>query len=373
MPTVIDREPANKVAAMTIVGLDDQPQGLRWPFSRLIDPAVLALCRPTPQTLGRAVVVAGLGALILAVAWITTGDAGSVLALSKTVYRTVVPYDVRRFVWVAQEACANPFNWLMIIAILLAECAIPADRRQRVLSIGLIHDFFWFTFTTFFQIMIIPLYVGLLRAGYDRFLSPLTIEAAATWPVAFKVTVAIVILDFLGWMHHYLRHKVEWFWYFHMTHHAQREVNLFTGDRFHPVEYLINTTVVFLPTSILGLSLHGIVWIAFATYWYTLVYHGNLKTNYGPLKHFMVTPQSHRIHHSIEERHWNKNFGVLFTVWDRAFGTLYTNYDEYPATGVPDARYPLEQRAKGLALIGMWAAQLLYPFKMMFMKVARAR
>ena len=102
------------------------------------------------------------------------------------------------------------------------------------------------------------------------------------------------------------------------------------------------------------------------TAWHTRIYHANLRTNYGFLKYILVTPQSHRIHHSIEPRHFNKNFGLFFSVWDRLFGTLYTNYDEYPETGVEDDRFPLEKGIEVFALFGTFLAQLAFPFTAIF-------
>ncbi len=86
----------------------------------------------------------------------------------------------------------------------------------------------------------------------------------------------------------------------------------------------------------------------------------------------MVTPQSHRVHHSLEPQHGDRNFGVIFTIWDRMFGTLYANYDEYPDTGVLDDRFPLEQGLKGLAPVGAFAAQLWFPFRLILDRLAPA-
>jgi sterol desaturase/sphingolipid hydroxylase (fatty acid hydroxylase superfamily) len=111
-----------------------------------------------------------------------------------------------------------------------------------------------------------------------------------------------------------------------------------------------------------GLDFESIVALAVIMSWYTRVYHGNIRSNYGVLKYILVTPQSHRIHHSIEERHWGKNLGTYFTIWDRLFGTLYPHYDEYPATGIPDGRFPCEKSLNPLHLAGNFVRQFFYPF-----------
>ena len=288
-------------------------------------------------------------------------------------YRAHTPLQVQRLMYLAKEAYLSPWNWLVVLGTFVVERIIPVDRKQRAFSMGLAQDFVWFNVTGIVLLVIIPAYLGLLKFFYDHYLSMLTIHATAVWPMAWRVVLSVFLLDFFSWVHHYIRHKVELFWYFHMTHHSQTQLNIFTENRFHVVEYLLAVTVTFPPTFMLGLGLGEIVWLAFVTYWYTRVYHANLRTNYGFLKHFMVTPQSHRIHHSIEERHWNKNFGVLFTIWDRMFGTLYTNYDEYPATGIPYSRYPLECNAGLLSLARTWVKQCVYPFKLSLQLAEKGR
>jgi sterol desaturase/sphingolipid hydroxylase (fatty acid hydroxylase superfamily) len=103
------------------------------------------------------------------------------------------------------------------------------------------------------------------------------------------------------------------------------------------------------------LSANAIMGLSVFTLWYTRLYHANIRSNFGPLKHVLVTPQSHRIHHSIEPRHQDRNFSVILTVWDRLFGTLYPSYDEYPQTGVADVEF-------GTGLRGL-LAEFAYPFR----------
>ena len=74
-------------------------------------------------------------------------------------------------------------------------------------------------------------------------------------------------------------------------------------------------------------------------------------------------PQYHRIHHSIEPRHQDKNFGVLLTVWDRLFGTMNRNYDEYPATGVIGLEFDPPRRFAPLAWLRDFLRMFLHPFR----------
>jgi len=114
-----------------------------------------------------------------------------------------------------------------------------------------------------------------------------------------------------------------------------------------------------------------VIWVTVALDWYTRVYHANLRTNYGPLKHILVTPQSHRIHHSREPEHVDKNFGLFLTIWDRLFGTLHANYEEYPETGIQE-EFPLEDMVVGLDVLKIYAQQWLYPFRLLVKRLRNA-
>jgi sterol desaturase/sphingolipid hydroxylase (fatty acid hydroxylase superfamily) len=121
--------------------------------------------------------------------------------------------------------------------------------------------------------------------------------------------------------------------------------------------------IMYLPLAVLNLDFDLAVWIVLGVEWYARISHANLRTHFGPLRFALVTPQSHRIHHSLERRHRDQNFGTLFCIWDRLFGTQWPGHDEYPATGIADESFPSES-APGIAnLLTSYFAQLYYPFQ----------
>jgi len=258
----------------------------------------------------------------------------------------------------------NPLNYLLGGIILLIQWRIPAKENQKIFSVYLVQDMLWFCIKVGFKLTVLAAYVGFLTAIYNQNLSFLTIQAIDSLPWAARLALGILVGDFLHWLHHVIRHKVPWFWLFHTIHHSQRQMNLLTDYRSHVAEYLIGHTIRFLPLVMLSISTLDIVYFAIAHDWLTHFYHANIKTNLGPLRYILVTPQSHRIHHSIEARHRDMNFGVLFSVWDQIFGTQYRGYDEYPDTGVDEADFPLEKTWKGWNLPLTALAQLIYPFRM---------
>ena len=277
--------------------------------------------------------------------------------------RRITPVEVKAYYWAAYEIYASPWFYAGIALILVLEWVRPAMREQRILSPALWQDFLWFNLDMAFKVAALPAFAGLLQAGYNRVTGGFVLPVLSGLPVPLKVGISFLIFDLLQWFHHWVRHRVTALWHFHVIHHSQRELNLFTDLRVHFAEYLAAQVLTFVPMFLLGLSPFAIVGVALVVSWYTRLIHANVRFNFGPLKHLLVSPQYHRIHHSIEPRHQDRNFGVIFTIWDRLFGTLYPHYDEYPATGVAGVEFA---PVAGISQVG-WARDLarqnLYPFR----------
>lgn len=230
-------------------------------------------------------------------------------------------------------------------------------------SWGLAQDFVCFNLDAALKVAALPAVVGLLKLAYDAATGAYHIPVMTEWPLAAKVIVAIVVFDFLQWFHHWARHKVKVFWHFHAIHHSQREMNVFTDLRVHAGEYVISEVLVFVPMFALGLPALAVMGVGSVRWWYTRFIHANIRTNLGGLKHILVTPQFHRVHHSIEARHQDKNFGVLLSVWDRLFGTLHPHYDEYPPTGVEGLQFEPPHRLAPTAWLRDYLRMFLHPFR----------
>ncbi len=258
----------------------------------------------------------------------------------------------------------DPYFYPPAIAlILLIEYRYPAIPSQKTINTGFAHDAVWLLVQAALAATLVTGYVTLLRALYHRHLDFLTINAMGRWPLWAKFAVWFLVTDFLQWLHHWVRHKVPWFWQFHTVHHSQKQMSLFTDLRYHAVEYLIAETVMAVPLMVMSANLNSVVGFTFLQRWYTHFYHANVGWNLGPLRYVLVTPQSHRIHHSADPRHRDKNFGVIFSFWDRLFGTQYGRYDEYPETGIVDARFPLERTVSIKSLLLTPIRQHIYPFQ----------
>ena len=252
--------------------------------------------------------------------------------------------------------------WCAIILTLFLQRLIPADPRQKIFSVSLAQDLVWFFYETVLHALVFFTYVDFITRYYNQHLSSLTITSLNQSPGWLKFLLALLLLDFLYWTQHYFNHKVPLLWRFHVVHHSQRELNFFTDFRYHILEYLVRYTFIAIPFLILRVDPPVIVAFAILQRWYSRFYHGNIRTNLGPLKYILVTPQSHRVHHSLEPAHRDTNFGAIFSFWDFLLGTQCKNFDVYPATGIEDEDFPDGRTATARTLLLNPFYQMLYPF-----------
>ena len=265
----------------------------------------------------------------------------------------------------------QPWFYGSIGGLFVLERIWPAVPRQRVLSPGLAQDFLWFNLDLAFRVTVLAAVVRLLGLAYHRLTGGFSLPVFASWPVVGAVAASFVAVDFLHWLHHRVRHWVTVFWRFHEVHHAQRELNPLTDLRVHPVEHLVAQSIVFLPMIVFQLEPYALG-VGVVVTLYTKFVHANVRTNLGPLRHVLVSPQFHRIHHSRDPRHRETNFGVVLTVWDRLFGTLYARYDEYPDTGLDEVRFPAPAGWSPLAWLGGLLREVWYPFGRLLAREPRA-
>lgn len=257
----------------------------------------------------------------------------------------------------------NPWFYGVFGVVLILEQFIPAKQNQKTLASGVRHDFIWVLIKLFSHASILPLYLLFLLYIYGRHLNFLTVTAVADWPPIARIILALLVGDFVFWVTHIVRHKVQLLWHFHAVHHSQKELNFLTEYRVHPVDDAFIYTIGFIPIFMFEHSFITIVAIVWIRHWHTRIYHSNIRSNFGILRYILVTPQSHRIHHSIEPEHRDKNYGLTFSIWDYLFGTQYKGYDEYPDTGIEEHLFPFEQGRSKWDTLGVLLEQLLYPFR----------
>jgi sterol desaturase/sphingolipid hydroxylase (fatty acid hydroxylase superfamily) len=151
------------------------------------------------------------------------------------------------------------------------------------------------------------------------------------WPSWVKIAVSLLVLDLAIWAQHLASHKVPLFWRLHQVHHADRDIDVTTAVRFHPVEIALSmlwkilVVVVPLGAPPLAVFLFEVILNACAMF-----NHANIALPAwldGALRLFIVTPDMHRVHHSVKRREHDSNYGFNLSVWDRLFRT-YTAQPE---------------------------------------------
>jgi len=164
---------------------------------------------------------------------------------------------------------------------------------------------------------------------------------AAAAGFAVVPIIPVLAADFLYYWFHRLQHAVPFLWRFHQIHHAIEELNA-ANSAHHLSEEIFKIPFIVIPLVLLvEIKVTEIPVVAgLVAAWATLV-HANTAITLGPLNYIVAWPQYHRVHHSRDERHHNKNFASVFSFWDALFGTAYWPCnDEVIKTGVADVREP---------------------------------
>jgi sterol desaturase/sphingolipid hydroxylase (fatty acid hydroxylase superfamily) len=151
-------------------------------------------------------------------------------------------------------------------------------------------------------------------------------------PILLAVLIAVIAMDFVIYLQHVLVHAVPTLWRLHRVHHADLDYDLTTGARFHPIEIILSMLIKFATIIVLGPPVVAVVIFEVILSTLAMFNHGNVRLPFGldrVLRLFIVTPDMHRVHHSVEDNETNSNFGFNLSIWDRMFGT----YIDQPRSG----------------------------------------
>jgi sterol desaturase/sphingolipid hydroxylase (fatty acid hydroxylase superfamily) len=171
-----------------------------------------------------------------------------------------------------------------------------------------------------------------------------------SFPDWLNVLLSIILLDFIIYVQHVIFHRVPVLWKLHRMHHADLDIDVTTGARFHPIEILISMVIKIAAVFMLGVSPIAIVMFEIILNASAMFNHSNAKLALPVdawLRKAIVTPDMHRVHHSVIPRETHSNFGFFLSVWDRMFSTYRAQPElghEHVVIGLPDIRDKQEQR-----------------------------
>jgi sterol desaturase/sphingolipid hydroxylase (fatty acid hydroxylase superfamily) len=152
------------------------------------------------------------------------------------------------------------------------------------------------------------------------------------WPLWLEFVVGVTILDIVIYLQHVMFHAVPLLWRLHMMHHADLDFDLTTGLRFHPIEIILSMILKMMVIVALGPPVTAVLAFEALLNGMAMFNHGNITIPISMdkwLRRLVVTPDMHRVHHSVIIRETNSNFGFNLSVWDRLFGT----YCDQPQKG----------------------------------------
>ena len=247
----------------------------------------------------------------------------------------------------------------VLIFILVALWEIRAPRRNLTTS----KKWRWFN-----NLSIIAINPILLRLVFPILAVGMAQTAQANgWgllnhlgtPNLIALVVGIVALDLVIYMQHVMFHAVPLLWRLHMVHHADLDYDLTTGLRFHPVEIVLSMILRITIIAALGPPVVSVLAFEIILNGMAMFNHGNLKLPLSVdrfLRLLVVTPDMHRVHHSVIIHETNSNYGFNLSIWDRLFGT----YLAQPYKGHTDMIIGLSQFRDHRRLTLPWL--LILPF-----------
>jgi sterol desaturase/sphingolipid hydroxylase (fatty acid hydroxylase superfamily) len=185
-----------------------------------------------------------------------------------------------------------------------------------------------------------------MNVGLVRVLFPLAAVALAVYagergiglfnmipiPYLLAFVGSLLALDLAIYLFHLLFHAVPALWRVHRVHHADLDIDVSTGVRFHPIQIILSVIIKSIVILLLGTPALSVLIFEVLSHAITLFNHGNVRISPSldrVLRWFVVTPDMHRIHHSIHIAETDSNFGFVLPWWDRMFGT----YRAEPAAG----------------------------------------
>jgi sterol desaturase/sphingolipid hydroxylase (fatty acid hydroxylase superfamily) len=221
----------------------------------------------------------------------------------------------------------------------------PSNLAIVVLNTGLV------------RILLSATAVSLAALGTQRSWGLLNNLPLPSWG---RIIISVILLDLAIYLQHIMFHAVPALWRVHRMHHADLDFDVTTGARFHPIEIILSMLIKFGVIAATGASAAGVLVFEVLLNATSMFNHGNVRLpvrldRY--LRWLVVTPDMHRVHHSIVVAETNSNFGFNLPWWDRLLGT----YRAQPAAGHEGMTIGIEQFRDGREL---WLDRmLLQPFR----------
>lgn len=226
--------------------------------------------------------------------------------------------------------------------------AVPMNRRRRWTTNGLV------TALNIAALGFVP--ISFIAAAVWASDQPFGLFNLAQLPLWLAVLGTLAVRAFISFGTHFLNHKLPWLWRIHRVHHLDTELDISTTVRFHPLELFVNPVIGLPVVLFFGLSPWVLALYELLDVVVTLFSHSNLRLPAAVdrvVRYFVVTPDLHRVHHSVLQPETDSNFGAVFPFWDLVFGTFRVDPrdgHERMLLGLEELRAPEADRVTTLLL-----------------------
>ncbi|MEO8000925.1 MAG: sterol desaturase family protein [Arenimonas sp.] len=176
------------------------------------------------------------------------------------------------------------------------------------------------------------------------------------WPAGLEILLCLIVFDFAIYWQHRFFHLFPWLWRMHRVHHSDLLFDACLGIRFHPFEIVLSKAYKLAWIAALGPSIIAVIVYESLLLGFSLMTHGNIRLPSkldAMLRTVFITPDFHRVHHSLHRDETDSNYGNILSVWDRIFGSYRAQpRDGHIAMviGLPDFRSAAEQNLGTLLL-----------------------
>lgn len=244
---------------------------------------------------------------------------------------------------------------LILLPLIVLERLAPrrrgdAQRRRRWLAnFGLV-------LADFFAAAALP--VAAVSAALMARSAGIGAFSQLNWPPLLEGVLAWLVLDCAIYWQHRAMHTIAWLWPLHQPHHSDVQIDVTTALRFHPLEILLSILWKIIVVLALGAPPLAVLVFEITLNGAAMFNHANWRVPGDAwLRALIVTPDMHRVHHSIHREETDSNYGFALSLWDRLFGSYTPQPQEGHQTmqiGLPILRAPEEST---------WLALLLQPFR----------
>ena len=264
----------------------------------------------------------------------------------------------------------NYFYGLIIISLVVwgLEAIFPWRKNQSLFR----KDFWLDTFYMFFNFFLLNLIILIALSNsaaeiFNDILGAIGLSISSfqlfdinQFPIAIRLFVFFIIIDFVQWFTHTLLHKYEFLWNFHKVHHSVKEMGFAAHLRYHWMEPVVYNSMKYVPLAIMGgFTAQDVALVHFFNITIGHLNHANINWDYGFLKYILNNPKMHIWHHAKElpeDRKNGVNFGITLSLWDYIFKTNYIPHsgrdieigfegdEKFPKDFIGQELYPISKK-----------------------------